>query len=121
MTLKQKFLQRPFEHDLCSLQHYSISTMSQDFLAGIMTFQKEQSLKPRGIYISHLGPNISGFKQVKAIFPPPEFKFIMLHLFVCLLVYHSRMKDGPCGAENKPVCGLLQLLAERTKKELQRT
>lgn len=71
----------------------------------------------------HFAPGAKYFRLQtgKGNLSPPEFKFIMLHLFVCLLVYHSRMKDGPCGAENKPVCGLLQLLAERTEKELQRT
>lgn len=36
--------------------------------------------------MSQLGPNISGFKQVKATLGPPEFKFITLHVFVSLFM-----------------------------------
>lgn len=87
MLLKQIFLQGPFEHELlCPLLRYSISAMSQDFLVGIMTFQEEQSLKQRDIYISHLGPNISGLKQVKATFPQNLNLSHFLYLFVCLFI-----------------------------------
>lgn len=52
-----------------------------------MTFQEEQRLKPRGIYISHLGPDISGFKQVWQPFIPQNLNLShSICLFVCLLI-----------------------------------